>query len=57
MERCVLCTNKPKSVICTHPIDKNKLPFGAKPKTDKLEKDEATLKAEADEALRIFKEK
>jgi hypothetical protein len=53
----VLCTNKPKSVICTHPIDKNKLPFGAKPKTDKVEKDEATLKAEADEALRIFKEK
>jgi len=52
-----LCTNKPKSVICTHPIDKNKLPFGSKPKTEKFEKDEATLKAEADEALRIFKEK
>lgn len=49
--------NKPKSVVCTHPIDKSKLPFGAKPKNDKLVKDEATLKAEADEALRQFKDK
>ena len=32
--------------------------FGSNPlKTDKVIKDEATLKAEADEALRIFKEK